>query len=90
MAWWRALSAGLVRFGRTPVVNAVAFAALVANVGLCVWLIPRLGIDGRRARVAGQLRARGAARRASRWRAAGSAPATCFRARATCAGLVRS
>ncbi|MGH2841821.1 MAG: lipopolysaccharide biosynthesis protein, partial [Solirubrobacteraceae bacterium] len=46
MAWWRALGAGLVRFGRARTVNAVAFTALAANVGLNVWLIPRLGISG--------------------------------------------
>ncbi len=46
MSWWRALSAGLVRFGRTRTVNAVALAALIANVGLCAWLIPPLGIEG--------------------------------------------
>jgi O-antigen/teichoic acid export membrane protein len=46
MAWWRALSAGLVRFGRARAVNAVAFAALTANVTLNVLLIPPLGIAG--------------------------------------------
>ena len=46
MAWWRALSAGLVRFGRPREVNAIALAALVANLVLNVVLIPPLGIAG--------------------------------------------
>ena len=46
MAWWRALSGGLVRFGRPTRVNGVAFAALATNVALNVWLIPRMGITG--------------------------------------------
>ena len=46
MAWWRALGAGLVRFGRPREVNAIALAALAANVALNVCLIPPLGIAG--------------------------------------------
>jgi O-antigen/teichoic acid export membrane protein len=46
MAWWRALGAGLVRFGRPRVVNAIAMSALVANVVLNVCLIGPLGIVG--------------------------------------------
>ncbi len=46
MAWWRALSAGLVRFGRRGSANLVALAALAANVALNVWLVPRLGLLG--------------------------------------------
>jgi len=46
MAWWRALSAGIVRFGRARTVNTVALVALVANVALNVVLIPRLGLAG--------------------------------------------
>jgi O-antigen/teichoic acid export membrane protein len=46
MGWWRALSPGLVRFGRPLAANAVALAALAVNVGLCVALIGPLGIAG--------------------------------------------
>lgn len=46
MAWWRALGAGLVRFGRPREVTAIALAALVANLVLNVCLIPPLGIAG--------------------------------------------
>ena len=46
MAWWRALSGGLVRFGRPMQVNGVAFTALATNVALNVWLIPDMGISG--------------------------------------------
>lgn len=46
MAWWRSLSAGLVRFGRVRGVHAIAFVALTANVTLNVLLIPSLGIVG--------------------------------------------
>jgi O-antigen/teichoic acid export membrane protein len=46
MAWWRALSGGLVRFGRPMQVNGVAFAALATNVVLNLWLIPWKGIEG--------------------------------------------
>jgi O-antigen/teichoic acid export membrane protein len=46
MAWWRALSAGLVRFARARTVSLVAFAAVATNVALNAWLIPRHGIAG--------------------------------------------
>lgn len=46
MAWWRALSAGLARFGRPATVNGVAFGALAVNLALNLWLIPALGIAG--------------------------------------------
>lgn len=46
MAWWRALSGALVRFGQPSAVNGVALAALAVNVGLNLWLIPELGIGG--------------------------------------------
>jgi len=46
MAWWRALSAGLVRFGRPREVNAIALGALGANLVLNLCLIPPLGIAG--------------------------------------------
>lgn len=45
---WRALSTGLVRFGRTRTVNAVAFSALLLNVALNVVRIEPLGITGKR------------------------------------------
>ncbi len=46
MAWWRALSAGLVRFARTRTVNGIAAAALLLNIVLNLALIPPLGIAG--------------------------------------------
>jgi O-antigen/teichoic acid export membrane protein len=46
MAFWRALSAGLVRFGRPREVNAIALAALAANLVLNLCLIGPLGIAG--------------------------------------------
>jgi O-antigen/teichoic acid export membrane protein len=46
MAWWRALSAGLVRFSRARTVNAVAAAALLLNLMLNLLLIPPAGIAG--------------------------------------------
>jgi len=46
MAWWRALSGGLVRFVRPGAITAIALAALLVNVGLCFALIGPLGIFG--------------------------------------------
>jgi O-antigen/teichoic acid export membrane protein len=46
MAFWRALSAGLVRFGRPREVNAIALGALAANLVLNLCLIGPLGIAG--------------------------------------------
>jgi O-antigen/teichoic acid export membrane protein len=46
MAWWRALSPALVRFGRPSTVNGVAFAALALNAALNLLLIPDHGISG--------------------------------------------
>ena len=63
MAWWRALSAGLLRFGRAVQVNAMAFCALVVNVALNL-VADRAPRDQRgRARVAGELHDGRAARR---------------------------
>jgi O-antigen/teichoic acid export membrane protein len=46
MAWWRALSGGMVRFGGARSVNAIALAALTANFAGNLLLIPPLGIAG--------------------------------------------